>query len=194
MLDYQVIIFDGDIMKTRTKLTATALSIVLSSISLTAPGHTQQASGPPPCTADPAFRAFDFWIGDWEVTPWAGGAVAGHNKIAAVEGGCALSENWTNINGGTGRSLNYYNPNTGKWRQLWVAGGYSIDIVGGLSNGAMALEGDIYYYGQKNTVPFKGTWTPQDDGSVRQHFEQFNPETKEWATWFDGRYVKTSAE
>lgn len=150
---------------------------------------------PPPCTLDENFRAFDFWVGDWEVSTWpGGGAIGGHNKISAVEGGCALEERWTNSSGGTGRSLNYYNPNTGKWRQLWVAGGYSIDIVGGLKNGAMVLEGTIYYYAQKNSVPFKGTWTPQPDGSVRQFFEQYNAETKEWAVWFDGKYVRYTPE
>lgn len=153
--------------------------------------HAQNGQQAPICQTDDNFRAFDFWQGYWEVTPWAGGPVGGHNKIEAVENGCALMESWTNSQGGTGRSLNFYNPNTGKWRQVWVATGYSIDIEGGLKDGAMALEGSIFYYGQKNTVPFKGTWTPQDDGSVRQFFEQWNPETKEWAVWFDGRYVRT---
>lgn len=173
-------------------LKAIATAIVATSLAGTS-GIAQEASQtppPPPCTQDENFRAFDFWIGEWEVTPWAGGDIAGHNRIAPAEGGCMLTENWTNTQGGTGRSINYYNPNTGKWRQLWIAGGYSLDIEGGLKNGAMALEGTIYYYAQKSSVPFKGTWTPQEDGSVRQHFEQYNPENKEWATWFDGRYVK----
>lgn len=152
-----------------------------------------QTPPPPPCSQDDNFRAFDFWLGTWEVTPWAGGAVAGKNTIRSEEGGCVLTEHWTNVQGGTGQSINYYNPNTGKWRQVWVAGGYAIDIEGGLKEGAMALEGTIYYYAQKNSIPFKGTWTPQEDGSVRQHFEQFNAENKEWATWFDGRYVKTAS-
>lgn len=148
---------------------------------------------PPPCTLDENFRAFDFWIGDWEVTPWAGGEIAGHNVIAPAEGGCMLTENWTNSSGGTGRSINYYNPNTGKWRQIWIAGGYSIDFEGGLNaEGAMVLEGTIFYYAQRNSVPFKGTWTPQEDGSVRQHMQQWNAESSEWATWFDGRYVRTA--
>lgn len=176
-----------------TKFTYFAAALIAGSITAETSIAQQQSQTPPPppCTLDEKFRDFDFWIGTWEVTPWAGGAVAGHNVIAPAEGGCLLTENWTNVQGGTGRSINFYNPNTGNWRQVWIAGGYSIDIEGGLKDGAMALEGSIFYYGQKNTVPFKGTWTPQEDGSVRQHFEQFNPETKEWATWFDGRYVKT---
>ena len=178
-------------MKTKSILVAS--SILLSALTTGLNAQEQsQAPTPPPCTSDDNFRAFDFWIGEWEVTPWAGGAIAGHNVIQSEENGCLLTEHWSNVQGGTGQSINFYNPNTGKWRQLWVAGGYSIDIEGGLKDSAMALEGTIYYYAQKNSVPFKGTWTPQEDGSVRQHFEQYNAETKEWTTWFDGRYVKTT--
>lgn len=177
-------------ISTLVKSTALAAFIIAPTVSAQ---QQSQTPPPPPCTQDENFRAFDFWLGTWEVTPWAGGAVAGQNVIRSEEGGCVLTEHWTNAQGGTGQSINFYNPNTGNWRQVWVAGGYSIDIEGGLKDGAMALEGTIYYYAQKNSVPFKGTWTPQEDGSVRQHFEQFNAETKEWATWFDGRYVKTAA-
>lgn len=174
---------------------AAALTSILATPSLAWQDQTPAAPATPPCTLDDNFRAFDFWVGDWEVSTWpGGGAIGGHNKISPVEGGCALEERWTNSSGGTGRSLNYYNPNTGKWRQLWVAGGYSIDIEGGLKDGAMALEGTIHYYAQKNSVPFKGTWTPQPDGSVRQFFEQYNPETKEWTIWFDGKYVRYAPE
>lgn len=171
---------------------ATTAIIAFGSISFSA--NAQQQTAPPPCTTDENFRAFDFWIGEWEVTPWGGGNIAGHNTIEPVERGCALSERWTNAAGGTGRSINYYNPITGKWRQLWVAGGYSIDIEGGLEEGAMALEGSIHYYAQKNSVPFRGTWTPQEDGSVRQLFHQYNAETENWDVWFDGRYVRKSAD
>jgi len=36
---------------------------------------------------------------------------------------------------------------------------------------------------------FRGTWTANADGSMRQFFEQRNPETHEWSVWFDGLYV-----
>lgn len=170
---------------------ASALAILVGTASVSA--QQAQTPPPPPCTQDDNFRAFDFWLGTWEVTPWAGGAVQGKNVIAAEESGCVLTEHWTNVQGGTGQSINFYNPNTGKWRQVWVAGGYSLDIEGGLNaEGAMELEGTIFYYAQKNSVPFKGIWTPQLDGSVRQHFLQWNAESNEWSTWFDGRYVKVT--
>jgi len=163
-------------------------------IGVSSVAQAQQASPPPnTCETDPAFKAFDFWVGEWTVKARTNGQHAGTNKISVVEGGCALREEWTNTQGGTGQSLNYYNPGTKKWRQIWVsagAGGYSIDYDGGFEDGAMKMEGTIYYYAQGTTAPFRGTWTPQADGSVRQFFEQYNSEAQEWQVWFDGLYER----
>ena len=56
-----------------------------------------------PCENDEAFRAFDFWLGDWVVHGPAGN-VAGHNRIERSQRGCVLVENWTSATGGTGTS------------------------------------------------------------------------------------------
>lgn len=144
------------------------------------------------CDFNAGFTAFDFWVGSWDVTDNTTGNVAGSNRIEKIEAGCVVMEHWTSVGGGTGTSLNYYNPVTDVWRQLWVsAGRYSIDIVGGLQNGAMVLTGELHNFVGNSSIPFRGTWTPQDDGSVRQFFEQFNAETNVWDPWFDGRYVRT---
>jgi len=149
---------------------------------------------PPVCLMDENFRAFDFWLGNWSVTASDSNKFQGTNSIVSIEGGCALLENWTSATGGTGMSTNHYNPITKKWRQLWLsAAGYSIDIEGGIINGSMALKGNIAYYKTGKTFPFRGTWIPVMDGTVRQHFEQFNPEKEVWETWFDGIYTRTDA-
>jgi len=97
---------------------------------------------------------------------------------------------WAGAGGSSGISINYYNSVRDEWRQLWVsAGEYAIDIAGGLTNGSMVLVGEIYNYGCNQTFEFRGTWTPNMDGSVRQFFEQYNDETEAWDSWFDGRYV-----
>ncbi len=84
--------------------------------------------------------------------------------------------------------MNYYNPNNEKWRQVWVAPGYIIDIEGGLNeDGAMVLKGYISNFGQGER-PFRGTWTPNEDGTVRQFFEQMNTQAGRWDPWFDGLY------
>lgn len=142
------------------------------------------------CDFDEGFNAFDFWIGQWTVYDNGSGNLAGTNTIEKQEQGCLVLEKWTSAAGGTGTSLNYYNPPLGQWRQLWVsAGRYAIDIAGGLRDDAMMLEGTIYYF-TGSSLPFRGTWTPDTEGNVRQFFEQFNAETREWDVWFDGKYVR----
>lgn len=155
---------------------------------LTAGVANAQATG---CDFDPGFTAFDFWVGTWEVTDNSSGELAGTNRIEKIEDDCLIMEHWTSVAGVTGTSMNYYNPVTRQWRQLWVSEGrYAIDIAGGVEAGSMVLRGRIYDF-RGSTADFRGTWTPHSDGSVRQFFEQLNPETKDWEAWFDGRYGKT---
>ncbi len=157
---------------------------------LTAPATAQPAEAPAPCQDD-IYRAFDFWIGEWDVS--SGGKPAGENIISVREGGCLLLEEWTSADGTTGQSYNFYDPGAGKWRQLWVSGGSVIDYAGGLdANGAMVLEGTIAYRNGA-TAPFKGAWTLQEDGAVIQHFQQYDAESESWRDWFIGRYTKKTS-
>ena len=136
------------------------------------------------------FSDFDFWVGEWEVFDSATGEKLGEDIIQKIESGCLLLEHWKSVSGGTGTSLNYYNPVTREWRQVWVSEGrYAIDIVGGVRSGSMVLEGSIYNFAGA-VWDFRGNWTPRPDGSVRQFFEQFNHDSNDWATWFDRRYVR----
>lgn len=139
-----------------------------------------------PCAAA-AYRAFDFWLGEWRVT-LPDGQVAGHNRIEAGQQGCVLVEHWRGSGGGTGTSLSFFEPERQQWRQVWVSPQTQIDIAGALQDAAMVLEGDITYLKDGRTLPFRGTWTPLDNGEVRQHFEERRPE-QGWVTWFDGRYA-----
>lgn len=168
------------------------LAPAIALFAFTAPATAQSAFS---CNDAPGFHDFDFWLGDWSVSDRATGKHAGKNRIEAIEANCALVETWAGNGGSTGMSLNLYNPVTARWRQVWVsAGGYSIDIEGGLKDGAMVLEGTIFYYGQKATIPFRGTWTAEADGSVRQYFQQYDAKTSVWNDWFDGRYERVKAE
>ncbi len=145
----------------------------------------------PLCEKQPAFADFDFWVGQWQVySNDAKRRFEGSNRVTKHHQGCLIMENWTSARGNTGSSMNYYDPVTGQWRQLWVASAYSIDYSGGLDrHGSMRLVGEIHYYDSGKRFPFRGTWTPNADGSVRQFFEQYDPEKGAWNTWFDGLYV-----
>jgi len=147
---------------------------------------------PAPCSSE-LFRQFDFWVGEWEVFG-PGGNKAGDNIISIEENGCLLLERWTSASGGTGQSYNYVDLATNKWRQIWVSPGGTIDYSGGLNDdGAMHLEGEIAYP-NGNKADFMGTWTLNEDGTVTQHFKQYNAQTEKWADWFVGTYKKKSEQ
>lgn len=144
-----------------------------------------------PCEQDPRFAEFDFWLGSWEVRT-AGGQTAGHNRIERAERGCVLTEHWTNTAGGTGMSINYVDKSRDEWVQVWNSqGGAQIHIRGGLTDEGMALEGTLHSVASGTTVPFRGLWTPLDDGRVRQYFEQMNDDG-EWTPWFEGFYSRVA--
>lgn len=144
------------------------------------------------CESMKGFNDFDFWLGEWNVYSNDGKhTLQGSNLITKHHKNCLIMENWTSVQGGTGRSMNYFDPVEDQWRQLWVAGGYSIDYTGGLdASGSMVLNGKINYYKTGKSHDFRGKWTANADGSVRQFFEQKNSETGEWGVWFDGLYER----
>jgi len=144
-----------------------------------------------PCAHQEGFRDFDFWIGKWDVHV-ANGAKAGTNVIKSIERGCLLTEHWTNVNSGTGMSINYLDQASGEWVQVWNSeGGAQINIRGGLNDDGMALEGYIHYVSNGTTAPFRGLWTLLPDGRVRQFFEQSNDEGETWVPWFEAFYTRT---
>jgi hypothetical protein len=48
-----------------------------------------------PCS-DPAYRQFDFWLGEWEVRK-PDGTLAGTNRISKEYGGCVLHERYSKL-------------------------------------------------------------------------------------------------
>ncbi|MEE9254574.1 MAG: hypothetical protein V3U43_06540 [Pseudomonadales bacterium] len=145
-------------------------------------------AGESPCAGD-AYRAFDFWVGQWEVF-LEDGRKAGDNRISVREGGCLLLEEWRGVRGSTGTSMNFYDPASEQWVQVWMGSGSLIRISGGIVEDAMSLQGEITDLGSHATLPFRGLWTPLDDGRVRQFFEQSEDDGETWSAWFEGFYVK----
>lgn len=170
---------------------ASPLPLAAVLILLAASGAAAQTPPAAPCQEGGRYADFDFWVGEWDVS-LPDGRQAGTNRIEKSERGCLLVERWTGAGGSTGTSVNFYDPARARWRQLWVSmDGTVIEIEGGLRDGSMVLEGTLIGRGG-GSQPFRGTWTPNDDGSVRQHFEISEDGGRTWATWFDGRYVRRS--
>ena len=158
-----------------------------------------QNSAPPTpqpfCESNPGFADFDFWVGEWDVySNDEARQYQGTNSISKHYNGCLVKEQWQGAQGGGGFSINYFNSVKNEWRQVWVANGYSIDYTGGLNDdGQMVLTGHIYGYTRDSATPFRGIWTPRDDGSVIQHFDIYDESKKAWTVWFEGLYVRKDA-
>jgi hypothetical protein len=155
--------------------------------------EAESAAAPAPCSM-PEYRQFDFWLGDWNVS--SNGKPAGTNSIHRVHGGCALQENWQGAGEGglSGSSFNIYDRVSGTWHQTWIdSSGTLLQLDGGLADGSMVLEGKRPARDGKGLAYHRISWTPGDDGSVRQLWEVSRDEGATWNAVFDGRYEKAAA-
>lgn len=134
-------------------------------------------------------RAFDFWLGTWDVFA-PDGTHFGTNRIEALHDGTALAEHWEGAGGVRGTSLNAVDPATGRWHQTWVDSTGSLLLLdGGPSDGGMVLEGVAPADDDPGRLDRQRiTWAPLPDGVVRQHWEVSSDDGRSWRTAFDGRY------
>ncbi|MEX0291334.1 MAG: hypothetical protein AB3N14_19680 [Flavobacteriaceae bacterium] len=150
-------------------------------------GQTQNCAC---CTEN--HKAFDFWIGEWEVTNTDGSA-AGKNTIEKIQSDCMLSENWISASAGfTGTSINFYNQRTGQWEQLWVDNaGNQLKLKGKKVGNQMILSSDEFKRNDGLLYVNRITWTANDDGSVRQLWEVLQKDSVV-SVAFDGLYKKVN--
>ena len=142
---------------------------------------------PPDCSGD-AYRQFDFWLGQWQVTTIDAQGVeqkAGENSVQADLKGCTVTEFWRGSRGINGRSLNVYDRNSRQWKQFWVDN----------SGGVLELEGSSPKAGEmlmqsksSNGQIQRIHWQQLENGDVRQHWQSSTDNGSSWTTVFDGRY------
>ena len=142
---------------------------------------------PPPCDSH-EWRQFDFWLGEWVVHA-ANGKLAGTNSITREYRDCVIHERYATPSGYRGESLNTYDAGRKLWHQTWVDNAGTLLLLdGGLQGTSMVLEGQTTAADGAITK-HRITWTPNADGSVRQHWQSTN-DKGEWTTAFDGRYTR----
>lgn len=144
-----------------------------------------------PCDKDPSHHLLDFWIGDWNVQDSSGEKV-GENKIEKILNGCAVIENWIDLEGHEGKSFFYYNNPTKEWKQIWVedSGGMKEKIfVEKFENGAIRFRGNVQTR-NGSMIQDQTTLTPLDRNHVRQVIEISRDEGKSWVVVFDAIYVR----
>ena len=142
-----------------------------------------------PCLTRKESRMFDFWIGDWEVKN-PQGQVAGQSSVQRLLEGCALYENWTDTQGGGGKSLNSYNTDTKQWQQFWT------DQYGRVTEYRESewIDGSLRFTA-KQIMPngpalLHMTFTPIGADRVRQFGEMSMDNGKTWTPTFDLYYYR----
>ncbi len=122
-----------------------------------------------PCRFDENFRAFDFWIGEWDVYRTHTANLVGHSIIEDGSGGCSVIESWQSlVSTHEGKSINYYNSDKGYWEQFWQG---SQNDRQHFFNGKFEDEAMRFEYvnddGKKGTL----TFFKLNDDTVRQYSE-----------------------
>ena len=144
-----------------------------------------------PCMVDSHAREFDFWIGEWDVYVTGTKIYAGHSLIQMIAGGCALLENWDSPSS-TGKSINFIDPVTNKWKQSW-AGSYAGGIQE-FENGEYKDSAMCFQFESKDAASHKiigrFIFYNEKPGQVRQFNETSSDEGKTWVTNYDFTYLK----
>jgi len=160
---------------------------------LLAMAQASTTASPPPAPQqvdcnDANHTAFDFWIGEWDVSATGSAKVIARSHIEKIVG-CAISETFVQTIGPQGRPLDYrgrsissFVPADGKWRQFYVdSGGTVATLDGGIVDGAMVFE--TRRGGGINRMTLKAN----ADGSVRQ-FGERSADGTTWTAGYDFTY------
>ena len=143
-----------------------------------------------PCEADPNFRKFDFWVGEWDVqqTGVPRAPVGASSRIERILGGCVIQENWEpGAAGPAGKSFNVYNTMTKKWEQYWV------DATGRITHyfGEFRDDGNLYYEADQGpSTKVRMTFFNQGADQVRQLGHLSTDAGKTWSVSFDLTYIR----
>jgi len=148
-----------------------------------------------PCQYDQRYRAFDFWIGEWDLRPNGApdSTPPSENIITLEYGDCVLIEHWKSIGGGSGTSVNIFDASREAWFQTFV------DSSGGLHEyrGNPDAEGNMYFQGetpggpgQPARVPTKMTFLRMGPDQLRQFGEISIDGGKTWSKVYDLVYKR----
>ena len=148
----------------------------------------------PPCTIDPIYRQFDFWIGEWDVYA-KNGKKAGDSRIELILDSCIILENWksANVSQGiyySGKSFNAYNSTTKQWQQTWVdnVGGTIEYLEGHYENNKMIFLTKPFQFHKDTMAIRRLTFYNLEINKVRQYGEISKDNGLSWATEYDLEY------
>ena len=149
-----------------------------------------QATPAPIDCSDADHAAFNFWVGEWIVSPTGTETDVATSRIESVSGGCAIEENYhqtMNRQGGAvdyrGHSYSAFDSADGRWKQFYVDSGGNVTLfVGDALGGAIVMVAGSGQALQRMTVG------PLGDGRVRQQGESSADGGATWTPTYDFTY------
>jgi len=171
------------------------LFAVVATLTLSTPAIAQQQAPAPTCEAA-EYRAFDFWIGEWDAERADTHAPAGRSSIRSEDAGCVITEHWTSVNVAySGRSLNIYDRTSQKWEQFWVDSmGNRVHFIGSPTENGMRITTEAPVFVSPTQQAYSRiTFTNNADGTVLQHGEQ-SADGQAWTTSYAFIYRRRAAE
>jgi hypothetical protein len=166
----------------KTGITLAVLCICVSAASV----RVAFSAAPVKHCETPAYRQFDFWIGDWDAFDIDNPRkVIARTRVTRILGGCVLLEDYQGADGHFGQSFTIYDSSRGRWHQTWVTNhGTLLVIEGGLEDGGkMVLQGTDRTTNSA-TRQVRGMWIPVP-GGVQESAVISTDGGKTWIPWFD---------
>jgi hypothetical protein len=141
-----------------------------------------------PCRA---VHTFDFWVGDFDATPWNDPAaqVRGHLHNTREYEGCVIVERWEGMSS-RGMSMSFYDVNRHVWRMVWNGDDNgSNDFEGSYRDGAMKFEGWVLDSDGKRLLASNVLENVSPD-TIRHTYSTSSDGGKTWVVKSDGRFVR----
>jgi hypothetical protein len=147
--------------------------------------------GRPAGCVGPESRQFDFWLGEWDVSPSTNPElVIAESTISLLDQGCVILEEWRPFGSGGGHSINSWDAADGHWHQSWAdASGRRTPYRGNFENGVMRFDNvgappPGAPTGSRHRMSFQAL----DANTVRQWGEYYSDSRSEWVVSWDLTY------
>ena len=133
----------------------------------------------------PAYRQFDFFVGDWDTfDAQAPDKLVARNTVKVILNGCVVHEDYRQHDGLHGESYSLYDAARNVWHQSWVTNrGELLLLDGGMQGDRMVFKGVERKVGKPDAL-VRAVWYRQGDG-VRETAERSLDGGKTWKTEFD---------
>ena len=125
---------------------------------------------------------FDFLVGSWSIRyddeePFA------EFEIEKSPDGCTLHGVGKYTDGDTRSFFGFYDPGARRWKQLWISGGFALDVQSVATDSqSRRLVGTLYLGTDWPALSAQLTHEPQADGTIREYLPVSTDGGKNWTS------------